>query len=431
MNTKSETGERPFQISIPIHQKGMATLVVSVVVLTIITLMIIFAAKVGIFDQRMSSNEYRYKEAFAVADGGLEYATQQFSENISNSGGGNYIYDPDKNGIADAIPDPFLSNNNLAGGVASASETRFTARVPPPTLVDGVMVYTLTSTAESVDRTGTASVSQQVIFRHITGGKAPDTPIIADGSMNITGNMHVVPNPNASCPSGTSGSGCAVSVWTHGSVDTGSSISTCQYQGFTGGQCPNPSQDPFHTQLTNGTYQGVDIVQNDAYSPTGHFPPDVFKYVFGVPYTQWQAIKSAAKSVSQVYADCNSLNSSSMGIIWITGDCRINGGTIGSLANPVILVIHNHLFKTGGNTVIYGIVFVFDDTPSTDGDVPGPDVGGGTQIRGSLIANTDFGSGGTGTFSVVWDPNVFTNIQNNSGEGYRQIARIPGSWRDF
>ena len=443
MNIKIDTGQQLFQVATPVHQKGIATLVVSLFVLTIITLMVIFATKVGIFDQQMSANEYRYKEAFAAADGGLEYAIQQFSEHVSNSNG-NYIYDPDKNGTEDAIPDPFLSNNNLFSGVASASEARFTARVDKTT-VSGVSVYAFTSAGESIDRTGKASVSEQIVFRHITGGKSPNTPVISGGSMNVSGNMNIVPNPNASCPSSdTSDSGCAVSVWTHGAVSTSASISTCQIQGFSGGQCPNPSLDPMHSQITNGTYPGVDIVQNDAYSnasPPGHFPPDVFDFVFGVPSTQWTSIKTKADEGLDVtdnliatghqYADCGDLSMNSKGIIWITGNCSIgNNARIGSEATPVILVVHNGALSFSGSPIIYGIVFAFDE-PGGD-SFPGPDVGGSGQIRGSLISNNSFDGGpGAGEFSVVWDPNVFTNIQNNSDESYRQVASIPGSWHDF
>ena len=233
-----------------------------------------------------------------------------------------------------------------------------------------------------------------------------------------------------------SDSGCAVSVWTHETVDTGSSISTCQMQGFSGGQCPNPSLDPLHTQITNADDQGVDIIQSDPYttaSPAGNFPPDLFDYIFGVPYTQWQTIKSAAESLtpSQVYSDCNSLNASSKGIIWITGDCQINAGAIiGSEANPVILVVQNQDLDVGGNATIYGVVYLFDETPTNNADDPDLDLGGGTQIRGSLISGVDL-SGGSGTVAVVWDPNIFNNIQNNSDESYRQVASIPGSWNDF
>ena len=58
-------------------QQGMATLVITTSVLIIITLMVIFATKVGIFDLRMAANEARYKEAFATAEGGLDFAVQK------------------------------------------------------------------------------------------------------------------------------------------------------------------------------------------------------------------------------------------------------------------------------------------------------------------------------------------------------------------
>ncbi len=53
-------------------QQGMATLIVSIIVLIITTLMVLMATKVGIFDFRMAGNEARYKEAFTTAEAGLD-----------------------------------------------------------------------------------------------------------------------------------------------------------------------------------------------------------------------------------------------------------------------------------------------------------------------------------------------------------------------
>ncbi|MGR9088926.1 MAG: pilus assembly PilX N-terminal domain-containing protein [Gammaproteobacteria bacterium] len=408
---------------------------VTLVILVIITLMVIFAAKVGMFDLRMSANEYRYKEAFATADGGLEYAIQQFAAQVSNQNG-NYIYDPNGDGVADPIPSPFLNNLNLAGGAAAAGETTFTANVGG-TVVSGMTIYTFSSTGQSRDRKGTATVSKQMAFRSVLGGTPPEVPVIADGTVDVTGNMHVVPNPNASCPAGTSGSGCAVSVWTHSSTSGSGSVSTCQIQGFSGGQCPNPTIDPLHTQITNANAVDCattptdcpDVVQNDNYtnqSPPGHFPPDLLEFLFGTPTSQWDTVMEAAKP--QVYADCSGLGPTSKGLIWITGDCSINGSiTIGSAADPVILVIQDHALSLGGGALIYGIVYVFDSPVS---GTPSISTGGNVEIRGSLISDANL-AGGAGTFAVVWDGSVFDNIENNSDESYRIVSSIPGSWRDF
>jgi len=426
------------------RQAGMATLTITLVVLLIITLMVAFAAKVGLFDLRMSSNEYRYKEAFAIADGGLDYAIQQFNTNLS-SDNGNYIYDavctdpacastsgPPLPGcamdcIADPIPAPFLNNLTLTGAAAAAGQSAFSANVRPVTITVGansMTLYEFTSAGSAADGIGSVTVSEQIAFRHVTGGKPPDVPVIASGTVDVTGNMHVVPNPNASCPAGAAGNGCAVSVWTHSSITTGSSISTCQIQGFTGGQCPNPSQDPLHTQLTNATYQGADLVQNDPYSPVGHFPPDLFEYLFGVPKTNYMSIKTGADVQA---TDCTGLDASSMGLIWITGACSINGGQIGSPADPVVLVVQDNTLSFSGNPVIYGIVYAFD---SPDPGTATVSTGGNTEIRGSLITDGSI-TGGTGTFAVVWDGNVFDNLVNNANNAYRIISAIPGSWHDF
>lgn len=451
-------------------QGGMTTLFISVIVLIVVTLVVVYAAKVGMMDLRMSGNEYRYKEAFAVADGGLEYAVQQFAKSTTvqcvdetgavsttavaagepcppgTQSSGQYIYDPNKDRVADAIPNPFLNDKNISGGTASSDQPRFDATVTPTVTASGVTAYTFVSIGESTDRTGTATVSQQIVIRHVIGGKSPDTPIIADGTIDIGGNMHVVPNPNGACPEGSDKNGCPASVWTHEEFGSGSSISSCHIEGFENGQCPNPSQDPLHSQITNASDEGEDIIESDPYTtdtPPGNFPPDVFAYVFGVPYTQWATIKAIAEEDNQVidadasdddkYQDCDELSASSKGIIWADVDCTINGnGDIGSLENPVILVVKDSELKFGGHPTIYGIVFVFDSTPGDGTNQATVDVGGGTEIRGAMMSNVSWGGGpGTGTFAVVYDPDVLNNLSSNSDDSYSSVSSIPGSWRDF
>lgn len=448
-------------------QTGMATLFISVIILILVTLVVVYAARVGMMDLRMSGNEVRYKEAFAIADGGLEYAVQQFAKSTSvqcvdetgaasttpvsagdpcppgTQASGQYIYDPDKDRVADAIPNPFLSDKNISGGTASSSQPRFDATVAQTATASGVFAYTFTATGESTDRTGTAQVSQQVIIRHAIGGKLPDTPIIADGTIDIGGNMHVVPNSNGACPEGTGKTGCPASVWTHEEFGSGSSISSCHIEGFENGQCPNPSQDPLYSQITNAADEGEDIIELDPYSPTGNFPPDLFAYLFGVPYTQWGAIWAMAEEDNQVidadttdtdnYQDCDDLGPTSKGIIWADVDCTINGnGDIGSLENPVILVIKDSELKFSGHPTIYGIVFVFDSTPGDGTNQATVDVGGGTEIHGAMMSNVSWGGGpGTGTFAVVYDSALLNNLSSNSDDSYTGVSSVPGSWSDW
>jgi hypothetical protein len=53
----------------------------AVLILILLTELIIFAVQVGVFEQRKSSNEARYKEAFHVAESGLQHAMEYFLAN--------------------------------------------------------------------------------------------------------------------------------------------------------------------------------------------------------------------------------------------------------------------------------------------------------------------------------------------------------------
>jgi len=53
-------------------QKGAVVLLISIVLLVGVTLITIFAARVGIIDLRISGNEYRHKESKAAAHAALK-----------------------------------------------------------------------------------------------------------------------------------------------------------------------------------------------------------------------------------------------------------------------------------------------------------------------------------------------------------------------
>ncbi|KAF3977513.1 MAG: hypothetical protein HFP77_06600 [Methylococcales symbiont of Iophon sp. n. MRB-2018] len=407
------------------QQAGVVTLIVTLVFLITLTLIVAFATRVGIFDLRMAANESRYREAFSIAEGGLDFAIEKFAKNTTPLNG-NYIYDPDRNGTADVIPSPLLTNFNSNGSVASNAQARFTATVTQQT-VEGVTVFTFSSTGQSIDRSAKAIVSKQIIIRGITNGQTPNAPVMIDGAMDVTGNIHIVANPNAvkNCVQS-----CAVSVWTSGAVAVGSSISTCYLQGYTGTQCLNLALDPMLLQITNSADKGLDIIQNDPYTnanPAGNFPPDLFAYLFGVAYTEWPSIK-ALKTNTDVQTTCEHLTAGSQGLHWLDS-CSIAANTkVGSIVNPVILVLHNNPFQAADGVVINGIVFVFDDTPDNAPTVNPSVLGGGSVINGSLLSNAAFNGG---TFTVVYNPEVLSNLINNTGSAYRTVATVPGSWHDF
>lgn len=64
------------------RQKGIATLFVGVVLLFVITLVTLYAARTGFLEQAISGNDYKAKRAFEAAQAGLDFAQVYFKRNI-------------------------------------------------------------------------------------------------------------------------------------------------------------------------------------------------------------------------------------------------------------------------------------------------------------------------------------------------------------
>lgn len=63
------------------RQKGVVTTFTGVMILVLLTLMMFFAMRVGVLDQRVSANENRQKIAFHSAESGLQHAKEYFKAN--------------------------------------------------------------------------------------------------------------------------------------------------------------------------------------------------------------------------------------------------------------------------------------------------------------------------------------------------------------
>jgi len=60
----------------PVHQRGMVTTFSGVLILVLLTLMMFFAIRVGVFEQRVSANDSRQKLAFHTAESGIHHAKE-------------------------------------------------------------------------------------------------------------------------------------------------------------------------------------------------------------------------------------------------------------------------------------------------------------------------------------------------------------------
>lgn len=234
-----------------------------------------------------------------------------------------------------------------------------------------------------------------------------------------------------------------LSVWSGGDTTQTGSMQTCHVQEFLDSQsdpsrhvimtdsdgdqidycqsctCPNNPAD----LLSTPSREGIDILDRDggggANPDTTNFPPDVFQYVFGVPEAQFQSVKDMA----EILGNCDSLNASSSGLYWITGECRIQT-VVGSLEAPLILVIENGAFRMNANGAFFGVLFAFEN-----GGTVTVDINGGPTLYGSLISNRNVNLG-NGTYTARYSTEVLDNLANGSNAP-AAITQIPGSWTDF
>jgi len=104
----------------------------------------------------------------------------------------------------------------------------------------------------------------------------------------------------------------------------------------------------------------------------------------------------------------------------------LNGGTIGSLDKPVILVVDDAEFSAQGNTKVFGVVYLFNN-PSTGG-TPSAQLGGTMEIEGAFVSDVG-GNAMQGSYSVVYNPTLMSQFSSN-GSSY-SFSAIPNTWRDF
>lgn len=401
--------------------------------------MVIFATKVGMFDQRMAGNEARHKEAFATAEAGLELAIQRFDNQFRAAGTFNLGGAGAGTAIATIVANSaIVVGTNTAGGVAPANTASFGVTITDTGSVLGSFpIYDFVSTGTGADGTGVAVVRRQISMRQGLGGKSPDVPIVVAGSVGTGGDFNIVANPNGAGP------GVPVSIWTgpgdsgtEGNVSLSGSSATCHAEYFDGNnpQCSNPSGNSELLSQGDGTTATAyttnfpDVLPNDP-----SFPDDLFQYLFGVTVSNWRVVKNLADTNGQLVSSCEGLdvNAGDEYIIWwVDGDCEMGSNQIiGSTAKPVILVVDDHEFDMGGaNPRLYGILYVFDN-PDND-ETPSAEFNGSPAIYGALVSDVG-GSAMQGSYSIVYDSDLLDNLAGDGNTSSYDLASIPGSWRDF
>jgi hypothetical protein len=432
------------------YQKGAATLLVAVVLIAILTIVTIYAARVGVQDQTISGNDFRSKTAFAAAQAGLDYGEAFIQANTST-----FI----SSGSLTTCPDLVTFPCNYAT-TATAADWQYNdlnvATISPlasgETFDVGYLLslnnfVTIIGVGNSDDGTGNAVVREQVSIRSVLN-TGPVPPVMAAG-VTAGGSFTVIGNPNIETDSvfknasGESATGQMFSTWSKNPQNLGGSLNTCHggdFQDNSGTQCIGPGiQDdygntPTWNQCTctvpySSTNAGGTIKEDVVESPGNAAFDDAFSYVF-------RMTRPEMKAIANVVPNCDSIGTtagqSDSNIYWVTGDCDKTGGEMGSLADPIIVIVQGDM-KFTSQAHAWGILFGIDgseDPPAISlcNDATNIQIVGGFSMHGAMISDCTINLG-AGTFNAMYNDDVFNNLKSSTKTNF--LSRNVGSWRDF
>lgn len=362
-------------------QLGVATLLLTVIFLLISMLLILFASQYSALQQKISSNLYRNQQAFEAAQAGLDAAIPYYQTN----------YSAIVAGASGGFLQPYTNSNTTNVALANGSTYSFVYTNPT---ASNYNLVTITSTGTNSDGTATRVLVQQIQV-YTTSIVPPTETMTIQGSITLK---------NAASINNTQ---------TNANIIAGGSVT---FQ--------NSAQTTISSGIgSNSSNIGSDVQQNNS-AISGMTSENFFTSMFGGGTA---AVQSGANYVYTNNEDTsyNFLNGVTGSVIWInqTGGTATIGNTttIGSAANPVILIVNGNL-RLSNAVTIYGLVFIMNST-STDFQA------NSVTVNGAIGATGNFSFSNSATLN--YNSSVLNRLPPISGVGTSNYVKVPGSWRDF
>lgn len=442
-------------------QRGVATLVVVMVLFFLLSMVAAYTSRNLIFEQRTSANQYRSTLALEAADAGVEWTLAHLnagrltdscvptadttSPTTQRSFRQRYLnINPDTG----AITFPTVSGGGSAnprcvfdGTSSSASDWGWSCSCPqtnaattlvstpaapsfiilmsrtspaiPSGRTDLFMVQsnsctTLNSTCLSFSGTrgstgeGVASVKAIVALR----GALTRAPVAA---LTVAGTLAALPSGASLTVRNTDAATAAVTVHTGGAMPSpGTGITLAGA----------PGSLPASTSITGDTTL-LPAAQGDFSSEDRRFVA-----YFGIrPATynrQPGLVRIDCASGCSASAINTAMTLNPGRAIWLSGAGTVTIDTpVGSAAQPALLIVEGDVAFTGGSTVtglIYGRKANWAWSVDTSGGV-----------QGAVVAEGDLTFTGAAATTVTYDAAVLRTLRVS----YGSFVRVPGSWQDF
>ncbi len=431
---------------LPNRQKGAAVLLVSIVLLIGVTLITVFAARVGVLDQRIAANEYRHKEAQASAGAALDEASGFLDSNKN-------LYDGTGSGWTDCTSSTALQNtfpcststNTYEMVYSTVAGTNISELAYTTTLSNGAdsksyLVFTTSAssgniltaigTGQSID--GSGQSTEQVSYSKGTIFVPGQVPPIMTPNISLSGGFTIVGNPNLDGAPGvyatvwatTVNAGSGGGSWQTcrpGDYKDGAKVCIDEYgpgDNWSGCDCDTSTDlitglpDKFLSYRDAGDqFLGDDILDASVFP----FPTNVFQFVFGMSKSDMETFVS---NKGEHEASCDDVDFTSLTspYVWITGDCRIGGAEYGDRTIPVVLIVEGNFSVTGGLNY-WGLIYGMDAITLNSNSL----------VHGSVIAESP-SKLTNGGYHQIWDPGVLDALGDDDLNSF--LAKLKYSWTD-
>ncbi|NIC41502.1 hypothetical protein [Aquabacterium sp. A08] len=365
-------------------QRGVATLLTTVVFLAVMSIMAVYANRSAITENAMMSNAYRAKQAAEVADGALDYALASFF-----AGGADSQVQNQLDTFTAAELSAALGGRRATVSYCDPSSTPANCIAPAGGNLTNLMVV---ATGWSDDGTAVHRVSTLVTENPFFSA-APKAPLILKGagSSFLSGNLSL-----------TNNTATGINVW------TGSDIGSASGSFETFGRVNNVDSQRISEKVQNRYYLGPDIIYNDQNLKNAN-NDEFYTGVLGRSASQ---LAGAADFKFSSAAGLQNSNNYAGKIIYIDGDYTLDRDL--GTANASTILIVKGKFETSGNHNVYGSVVA--------GSL-GRTVGTPT-IYGSLIALD--ATSLQGNVKVIMTQQSINNMQQLTVK-----STVGNSWRDW
>ncbi|MDP1932358.1 MAG: pilus assembly PilX N-terminal domain-containing protein [Gammaproteobacteria bacterium] len=384
-------------------QRGVLTLVISLVILSLSTLVTINLSRAILMEQRIANNDTRARQAFEAAEAGINAALIYLGNDP----------DVDLNGIIDPV---FDTNADGIGDSISADVGTGSVTVTTVDLSGDMTSVRIRSQGFSDDRSATRTITQTLVTINPLPNM-PDNPLVTRGGIIISGSA-TVHNPEGHS-----------TIWSGGDIDLGSNNSTSTEVPDIGDPGYPACMDiPMTCNLvsaSNRLIAGVDIIEND--SSLGALSSDeLFQNFFGVSPAAYRA--SMVTIDTTPAAATAAAHLATHEVIWIDGNANLSNITVGcrvavtgnnvcSAANtkPSIVIVNGNA-TFGGTPHFYGLLFVRGNVTGT----------GNTTVHGAMVIGGTSNSSTGGSLDIWYSSSVLRGVARAGA-----TTGSAGTWQDF